>query len=115
MTAPADPGPQDLLVRRVRAVLASHADVREVRMFGGLSFMVDERMAVAAGRDGDLLVRTRPADHDDLLGRGGEPAVMGKDRPMGRGWLRVPPGRLGDDDELAFWVHVGLGSHDPTG
>ena len=36
-------------------------------MFGGLSFMVDERMAVAADRDGDLLVHSDPADYDYLL------------------------------------------------
>ena len=79
-------------------------------MFGGLSFMVGERMAVAAGRDGDLLVRTDPARYDELLGRGGTPAYMGKDRPMGPGWLTVPGRQLHDDQELAFWIEVGLDS-----
>lgn len=79
-------------------------------MFGGLSFMVDERMAVAAGRDGDLLVRTDPARYDDLLQRGGTPAYMGKDRPMGPGWLRVPGEEIEDDHELEIWVEVGIDS-----
>jgi len=79
-------------------------------MFGALSFMVDERMAVAAGREGDLLVRTDPAQYDDLLERGGEPAYMGKDRPMGPGWLSVPAERISDEGELAYWVTVGVGS-----
>jgi hypothetical protein len=84
--------------------------VREVRMFGGLSFMVDERMAVAAGRDGDLLVRCAPSEHDELLLRGGVPAMMGHDRPMGPGWISVPGQQIQDDTELAYWVTVGIDS-----
>ncbi|WP_258069990.1 TfoX/Sxy family protein [Arthrobacter sp. SX1312] len=108
MTGPADP--RDALSQRVRDVLAFHPNVREVRMFGVQSFMVDGRLAVAAGRDGDLLVRTDPADHDDLLRRGAVPAQMGGDRPMGRGWLTVPSLTIGDDAGLAFWVQVGIDS-----
>jgi TfoX/Sxy family transcriptional regulator of competence genes len=83
-------------------------------MFGGLSFMVDDRMAVAAGRDGHLLVRTDPAKYDDLLRRGGEPAHMGNDRAMGRGWLTVPSQRIQDDAELAYWVTVGIDSRNAS-
>jgi len=103
-----DPGARDALARRVRTALAAHDDVREVRMFGGLSFLVDGRIAVAAGRDGDLLVRTDPARYDDLLRRGGAPAYMGEGRPMGRGWLSVPGGGIRDDAALSFWVSVGV-------
>lgn len=96
-------------------MLSGSDDVRVVNMFGGLSFMVDGRMAVAAGRNGDLLVRTHPADHDDLLRRGGEPAFMGPGRPMGDGWLTVPTARIEADTELAFWVGVGLTSGKAAG
>jgi len=101
---------RDALARRVRGVLSGQADVREVAMFGGLSFMVDGRMAVAAGPEGELLVRTDPAENEALLRRGAEPAYMGSARPMGAGWLTVPAARIRDDEELAFWVAVGLGS-----
>lgn len=79
-------------------------------MFGGLSFMVEGRMAVAAGRAGDLLVRTDPADYDDLIQRGAIPARMGDHRPMGRGWISVPSQRIQDNAELAYWVTVGIDS-----
>lgn len=84
-------------------------------MFGGLSFMVGGRMAVAAGRDGDLLVRADPRAYDDLIARGAKQAYMGTDRPMGRGWLQVPRHLLEADDELATWVQVGLDSAGATG
>jgi len=65
-------------------------------------------MVVAAGRDGDLLVRVDPTRGDELLTRpGAEPAVMGR-RPMGPGWIRVSRDGLGTDEQVAFWTAVGL-------
>jgi hypothetical protein len=112
---------RDALVVRIREALATRDDVREVNMFGGVSFMVAGRMAVAAGRmavaagrDGGLLVRTVPAEYDVLLRRGAAPAYMGVDRPMGEGWVTVQAARVSNDVELAFWVAVGLGSGTST-
>lgn len=113
MTAHA-PNPGDALALRIRDLLTPREDVREVRMFGGLAFMIDDRMAVSAGRDGDLLVRTNPAEYDSLLQRGGTPAHMGNDRPMGSGWLTVPAQRIRQDAELAYWVAVGIDSRTAT-
>jgi TfoX/Sxy family transcriptional regulator of competence genes len=110
----AGPIQRDALAQRLRDLLASYQNVREVRMFGGLSFMVDERMAVAAGRDGDLLVRTDPAAYDDLLQQGGQPAYMGKDRPMGPGWINVPSSNIQDMEALAYWVRVGIDSRNAS-
>ncbi|WP_150306562.1 TfoX/Sxy family protein [Planctomonas psychrotolerans] len=104
------PSPRDALAQRLRILLESQPNVREVRMFGGVSFLVDERMAVAAGRDGDLLVRTDPARYDHLIARGGQPAFMGKDRPMGNGWLTVPSALIEDEAELGYWLGVGIDS-----
>ena len=100
------------LVERVRRALSSRADVREVRMFGGLAFMVDERLAVSAQRSGDLLVSVNPADHNSHLDRGAEPAVMRNGRAMGDGWLTVAASRIPDDETLSFWITVGIHSRD---
>jgi TfoX/Sxy family transcriptional regulator of competence genes len=100
---------REALAERVRAALPPDRPVREVSMFGGLSFMVDDSMVVAAGRDGDLLVRIDPARRAELLTvPGAEPALMGVDRPMGPGWIRVSHDGLTTDDQVAFWVRVGL-------
>jgi TfoX/Sxy family transcriptional regulator of competence genes len=99
---------RETLAGRVRAVLPDDLPVREVSMFGGLSFMVDDSMVVAC-RDGGLLVRIDPARYDELLGvAGAEPAVMGVDRPMGPGWITVAHDGLTADEQLAFWIQVGL-------
>ena len=99
---------RDALADRVRAALPPGRPVREVRMFGGLSFMVEESMVVSVGGAGDLLVRLDPARYDELLGvPGAQPAVMGE-RPMGPGWIRVAPGGLAGAEQLGFWLQVGL-------
>lgn len=97
------------LADRVRAALPHDRPVREVSMFGGLSFLVDDSMVVAAGRDGDLLVRVDPARNDELLNvPGAKPAVMGADRPMGPGWITISHDGLTTEKQLACWIQVGL-------
>ena len=67
------------LVERVRDALRAR-NPREVSMFGGVSFMVEDRMVVAARREGTLLLRIDPTDAEDLLARpGAHPALMGAD------------------------------------
>jgi TfoX/Sxy family transcriptional regulator of competence genes len=100
---------REVLAKRIRALLPHDRLLREVPMFGGLSFMVDGSMVVAAGRDGDLLVRIHPARHDELLQvTGARPAMMGAERPMGPGWITVSHDGLTTDEQLAFWIRVGL-------
>jgi hypothetical protein len=104
---------RDALAARVRAALPRDRAVREVSMFGGVSFLVDDAMVVAAGRDGGLLVRIDPARHDELLAEpGARPAVMGTDRPMGPGWIAVSRDGLATDDRFGFWLGVGMEHRD---
>jgi hypothetical protein len=94
------------LADEVRERLA-HLDVEEKKMFGGLAFMVDGNLAVAASRRGGLLVRTDPADADEVIGRPGvEPMEMnGTPKP---GWLWVGPDALGSEAEVGAWVDRAL-------
>lgn len=99
--------PRDALAQRIRQNLSAHPDVREKRMFGGVAFMVDGGLAVSAGRDGDLLVRVDPAQYQELLSAGGQPAYMGVGRPMGEGWMNVPMDIIAEDEVLDWWIAVG--------
>lgn len=101
----------DSLTERVRRSLTDH-EPREVRMFGGVSFMVADRMVVAARKNGELLLRVDPADRDDLLARpGASGAVMGAGRPMGDGWISVAASALTTDQALRAWLDVALAYH----
>jgi len=97
------------LVDRVRDALAAHPFVRGVKMFGGLSFMVNEKMVVCVRSDGDLLVRSDPEQADELLTRDGAgPAEMGAGRPMSKNWISVGQEAIESDEQLAFWLGVTL-------
>ncbi|QDP98379.1 TfoX/Sxy family protein [Microlunatus elymi] len=100
---------QDDLVERVRAALADHPSLREVAMFGGRSFMINDKIAVAARKGGDLLVRVAAADHAELIKRpGAGQATMGTDRTMGPGWISVEAASLDTEAELAYWLEIAV-------
>jgi TfoX/Sxy family transcriptional regulator of competence genes len=91
------------LARRIRFLAEGEPGLTEKRMFGGLAFLVNGRMALAASGQGGLLARADPALVDVLLSEPGvERAVMGG-RTM-HGWLRVAAADVADDDDLERWV-----------
>ncbi|GAB3253967.1 TfoX/Sxy family protein [Arthrobacter pigmenti] len=100
---------RERLATRIRGELQDEPSVREVSMFGGISFMVDDKMVVAAGKDGSLLVHVDPGRHEELLQHPAcRQAEMGKGRTMGPGWLTVDPEPLADAEQLTFWIEQGM-------
>ncbi|HEX2732081.1 MAG TPA: TfoX/Sxy family protein [Polyangiaceae bacterium] len=63
------------VVTHVRAALADASHVREVKMFGGLGFMLNGNM-VAASSDRGLLVRVGEVGLSEALSRGAQQMVM---------------------------------------
>lgn len=95
---------QEALVARIRTLIAAEAVQREVSMFGGRSFMVNNKMIVSALKNGGLLVRVDADQHCVLINRSGATqAHIGSDRDMGPGWIEVDPDFI-DDQQLAFWI-----------
>ncbi|MDV3126301.1 TfoX/Sxy family protein [Mycobacterium sp. 21AC1] len=95
------------LADRVRELLGSERGVDERRMFGGLAFLLDGNIAVAAARAGGLMVRVPRDDAAQLLHRAHvEPMIMGG-REM-RGWLRVAPDGVATTRQLKSWVGRGV-------
>ena len=82
-------------------------------MFGGLAFMVNEKMvACVSGGGGALLVRVaRDRDAEYLGVVGARRAEMGQGRTMGEGWITVDQGALATDEDLHFWIDAVLGQY----
>lgn len=100
---------QEKLIGRVRALLAGEPAVREVSMFGGRSFMVDDKLIASAFAGGDLLVRVARERHEELTRRpGAATAEMGAGRTMGPGWISVSAESIAGDEQLASWIGVAL-------
>ena len=98
------------LADRVRRAVSHEPDVREVKMFGGLAFMVNEQMvACVSGGGGALLVRvSRSRDAEYLQVAGARRAEMGRGRSMGEGWITVDREVLTEDSHLQFWIDAVL-------
>ncbi|NUU26120.1 MAG: TfoX/Sxy family protein [Streptomycetaceae bacterium] len=94
------------LAERVRELLADRAHVTEQLMFGGLGFLIEGKMAVAASSRGGLLVRAEPAQADRLLATTDAQPMEMRGRVM-RGWLHVDIDSLRTKRQLARWIAVG--------
>ena len=73
-------------------------------MFGGLAFLVEGNMAVAASGQGGLMVRVEPEETDALLREPGAFPLEMRGRKM-NGWVRVD---VDADGDLAPWVKRGV-------
>jgi hypothetical protein len=95
------------LADRIRELVAGAEGVVEQRMFGGLAFLINGNMSVAASGQGGLLVRVNPDETDSLVdGELVTPMVM-RGREM-RGWLHVDAAAVAAAGQLEQWVARGV-------
>jgi TfoX/Sxy family transcriptional regulator of competence genes len=99
--------PNEDLVRRLRSLLDGRPAVTEKRMFGGLAFLLDGKMAVAASGQGGLMVRVDPAEGASLAATTSARPMEMRGRSM-TGWLYLEASDVARDEDLAPWVERGL-------
>jgi hypothetical protein len=95
------------LANRVRELLAAESGVVEMRMFGGLAFLVGGNMSVSVSGQGGLLLRCDPGETDALMAKPYASAFVMRGRAMD-GWLRVDPGGVASKRALERWVARGV-------
>ncbi len=95
------------LAERLRELVAKERGITEQRMFGGLAFLLNGNMSVAASGQGGLLVRVDPADSDELVSRTPARMMEMRGREM-QGWLRVDAGDVRTKAQLSKWVDRGV-------
>jgi len=100
----------DILAERIRSALAGRK-VTERRMFGGICFMLNGNMAIAASPNG-LLVRVGKEGDQAALRRPGTRPMIQRDRPMA-GYLYVDETGTRTGRQLAAWVEIAM-SHAAT-
>jgi hypothetical protein len=96
------------LAGRIRQLIGSDPELTEKKMFGGLAFLIQGNMAIAASSGGGAMVRVDPAQSDALVATTNATLMnmRGRDMP---GWLRVSSDDLRTDDQLAHWIEIGTG------
>ena len=94
------------LADRIRGMLDDEPDLVEMKMFGGLAFLIGGHVAVAASGQGGVLVRVGPARSDQLVATTKARPMEMRGRPM-RGWLRVGADDVRTERQLSRWVELG--------
>lgn len=96
------------LAERIRRRLALLPEVGEARMFSGLGFLVNDKLAVFVATPGSLWLRCAPERAEELRRRGAEPVEAQGGSGPGPGWLAVAGELVGSDDTLGFWVDAAV-------
>ena len=93
----------EYLADRLRASLNGFkVSFKEKKMFGGLTFMVDDKMCMGIIKD-ELMARVDPEEHHLFLKEEGCRIMDFTKRPM-KGYLYVAPEGIDMDEDLDKWV-----------
>jgi hypothetical protein len=95
------------LANRIRELISAEPGLSEMKMFGGLAFLIEGNMSVAASGTGGLMLRCPPEQTEALRAKPhAEPFVM-RGKVMA-GWLRVAPEGVATRRQLERWVERGV-------
>ena len=98
-------GTDDDLAGRVRAGLKGTGAIHEIKMFGGIGFMLNGNLVAGASKRG-LLLRVGKDRQEDALARPGARPMEMRGRTMD-GYIFVDPPAL-SDGALNTWLQMAL-------
>ncbi len=95
------------LADRIRELIAvSHKNIDEKKMFGGLCFMVNDKMCVGVEQE-RLMVRLDPAKYDEVMEKEGCKPMDFTGKVM-KGFVFVDVDALNTKKKLEYWVKLAL-------
>lgn len=95
------------LADRTRKIIAlTHKNVEEKKMFGGLCFMVNDKMCVGVEKE-RLMVRLDPALFDEVIEKEGCKPMDFTGKIM-KGYVFVDLEALNTKKKLEYWVKLAL-------
>ena len=97
----------DKLADRLREIIAvNHTNVEEKKMFGGLCFMVNDKMCVGVESE-RLMVRLDPNKYDEVIKKEGCKPMDFTGKIM-KGYVFVDINALNTKKKLEYWVNLAL-------
>ena len=95
------------LADRVREIIAvHHKKVTEKKMFGGLCFMVNDKMCVGVEKE-RLMVRLDPEKQDEVMEKEGSKPMDFTGKVM-KGFVFVDIEALNTKKKLEYWMNLAL-------
>jgi TfoX/Sxy family transcriptional regulator of competence genes len=95
------------LAERIRSGLEGEPGLSEKRMFGGLAFLINGNMAVAASGQGGIMLRVDPTQTEALLDEPLVRRMVMRGRELD-GWLRIDPTAVTAEEVFQSWLRRGL-------
>jgi TfoX N-terminal domain len=95
------------LADRIRSLIEGEPGLSEKKMFGGLAFLINGNMAVAASGQGGIMLRVDPTRTEALLDEPRVRRVVMRGREMD-GWLRIDPVAMVAEAAFQAWVRRGV-------
>ena len=95
------------LADRTREIISlTHKNVEEKKMFGGLCFMVNDKMCVGVEQD-RMMVRLDPAKFDEVIEKEGCKPMDFTGKVM-KGFVFVDIDVLNTKKKLEYWINLAL-------
>ena len=95
------------LADRTREIISrTHKNVEEKKMFGGLCFMVNDKMCVGVEQD-RMMVRLNPEGYEELLEKEGVSPMDFTGKVM-KGYVFVDIDALNTKSKLEYWIGLAL-------
>ncbi len=94
------------LIYRIREALAHLPEVKEKKMFRGVTFMVNGKMCLSAGND-EMMVRIDPELHEKALAKKGCRTMEMKGRQY-KGYVYVSAAGMETKKDFDYWVELAL-------
>jgi TfoX/Sxy family transcriptional regulator of competence genes len=96
----------EILSNRIREELADVPRVEEKLMFGGICFMVNDKMCIGVAED-EMMCRIGPDVYEDALEKNGVREMVFTGKPM-VGYVFVDKEALRSKKDLHYWVDLCL-------
>ena len=97
----------EFLADRIRKALSEvQVKYSEKKMFGGIAFMVEDKMCMGVIKD-KLMARVGPEAHEEALKLQGASPMDFTGRPM-KGYLFVEPIGLDHEEQFDHWISLCL-------
>ncbi|MHA4739077.1 TfoX/Sxy family protein [Dyadobacter sp. MSC1_007] len=94
------------LSNRIREALADHPNVTEKRMFGGICYMVDDKMCVGVADD-QMMCRIGEDAYESALERPGCHEMVFTGRPM-KGYVFIDETGMKTESDFRYWINLCL-------
>ncbi len=97
----------EIIADKIRKALEGTSKLVEKKMFGGIAFMIDDKMCIGVSND-DIMLRCEKDETDQLLKKKGAKVFdLSGGRPM-KGWLLVGQEGTGSKKDFEWWLSKAL-------